>query len=93
MQLERFLDLPADGFERVKARHRVLHDHGDLFAADLRPFLFGLELRKIHAVVPDLAGIHPAVLIQQADKVLREHRFAGAGLTHDREAFALVNIE
>ena len=93
MQLERFFDLPADGFERVEARHRVLHDHGDLFAADLRPLLLGFKLGKIHAVIPDLAGIHPTVLIQKANEVLCEHRFAGAGFAYDCKAFALVNIK
>ena len=35
-----FGDLPADGQHRVERGHRVLEDHGDLFAADVPPSRF-----------------------------------------------------
>ena len=40
MQLHSLHDLIADGLQRVQAGHGVLHDHGDLMAADAEPVLF-----------------------------------------------------
>ena len=76
VQLEGFLDLPANGLQGIQGGHGVLHDHGDLLTADLAPVLFALELGQIHALIQDGTGIHPAVFIQQADEVFTEDGFA-----------------
>ena len=47
MEFQSFFDLPADGLQRVEARHRVLHDHGDFFPAEALPVLFFLERGEI----------------------------------------------
>ena len=89
MQLQCFLDLRADGFQRVQAGHGVLEHHGDFPAPDGQPFLFGFIFRQILAVVEDAAAVDPAVGVQQAHKGFRQHRFAGAALPHDRQRFPL----
>ena len=87
------LDLLADGLQGVEGGHGVLEDHGDALAADGDPFLFLLELGEIHPAVFDGAVVDPAVVVQKTHKGLGEHRLAGAGLAHDGEAFALVQIQ
>ena len=49
VETEGFLDLPADGLQGVEGGHGILHDHGDLPAADAAPVLFGLEGGQVDA--------------------------------------------
>ena len=46
-----FANLPAYGFQGIKACHGVLHNHGYLFAAMPLPVLVGLEFRYVFSVI------------------------------------------
>src|SRR5674536_242848 len=79
-------DLPADAIHRVRRRHRVLEDHGDLLAADLAHVL----VRETDQLLP--AEAHragdPGRLRQQAYDGETGDRLAGAGLADDAEYLA-----
>src|SRR5437016_3543220 len=70
MQLERLGDLPADGEDRIQARHRVLEDHRDVVAAD----------------APDLVVVHlQDVLTVEDDRALDDAAGGLRNETHQRE--------
>ena len=92
-------NLVADGFQRVQAGHGVLHDHGNFAAPDAQPVLFGFQAGQAHrlcaggrAVVDGAAG-DGAIGVQQAHETLGEHALAGAGLAHDGQHFAPVQVQ
>ena len=85
-------DLLANGLQGVQGGHGILKHHGDALAADLDPLFFLFELGQIHAAVFNGAVIDPAVVVQQTHEVFTENGLAGAGLTHDGQAFALVQV-
>ena len=87
------LDLVADGLERVEGGHGVLHDHGDLPAADGAPLLVGGVPGQVLAVVADLPGRDRAVGVQKAHKGLGKHALAGARLAHDGQALPPVDVQ
>ena len=81
---QRLGDLTADGKDRVQARHRFLEDHGDLVAADLVHLVHG-QLRQVHAVEEDLAGVDIAVAVEQTEDAHGRDALAGAGFADDAE--------
>ena len=99
MELHGLHDLVADGLQRVQAGHGVLHDHGDLMAADAEPVLFLFQvgqadgLAVVGTEVVDGAGGDGAVGVQQAHEALGEDALARTGLAHDGEDFAVVDVE
>ena len=93
VQLDSFADLHADLLQGVQAGHGVLGNHGDLLAADGTPLGLGGELGQVLAVVHDVAAGHLAVLVQHTHEGLGEHGLTGAGLTHDGEGFAVVQVQ
>ena len=99
MQLHGLHDLVADGLQGIEAGHGVLHDHGDLVAAHLEPvFFFGQlgeadGLAVVGTVVINGAAGNGAVGVQQAHERFGEHALAGAGLAHDGEDFAVVDVQ
>ena len=93
MQFDRFTDLQSDLFQGVQAGHGVLCHHGNLLAADLLPFPFGLELGQVKPVVHDGAVCDLSVLVEHAHKELGEHALAGTGLTHNREGLPFIEVQ
>ena len=89
MDHERLGDLPADGEDRVQARHRLLEDHGDLVAADLVHFVHG-QLGQILTVEEDLAGVNIAVAVEQTENAHGRDALAGTGFADDAEHLARV---
>ena len=81
---QRLRDLTADGKDRVQARHRFLEDHRDLVAADLVHLVHG-QLRQVHAVEEDLAGVDIAVAVEQTEDAHGRDALAGAGFADDAE--------
>ena len=92
VMLNALLDLLADLLQRVQAGHRVLHDHGDLFAADTQPILLG-ELGHIAAFIHDGAAGDHTVGIQHTHKGLGEYGLARAGLAHNGKGLAFVQVQ
>ena len=82
MELHGLHDLVADGLQGVQAGHGVLHDHGDLVAADFQPVLLLFQLGEpdglvvVGTEVVDGAGSDGAVGVQQAHEGLGEHALA-----------------
>lgn len=92
MVLDALLDLLADFLQRVQAGHRVLHDHGDLLAAHAQPVLLG-ELGHVAALVQDGAAGDLTVDIQHTHEGLGEYGLARAGLAHDGQCLAVVQVQ
>ena len=88
---QRFLDLVADGEHRGQSGERVLEDHGDALATDLAHLKIGLA-EQFLAVVGD-GALDAGVLVQQAHDGHGGHGLAGAGLAHDAEGLAGVQVE
>ena len=86
-------DLGADGPDGVQRGHGVLEDRGDLGAPDTFPILIGLQLGQILAMEHNGAVGDGAVGLQHAGEGLGEHRFSGAGLAHDGEGLALIEVQ
>ena len=83
-----FGDLVADAPDRVEAGHRVLEDHGDLYATDALHLAFG-ERQQVPAVEADLAaGDVPGGRGDQAQDGAAQHRFAAARFAHDAQRLA-----
>ena len=93
MQLYGFLYLHADLFERVKARHRVLHYHGYLLAADGAPFLLSGVLGKVVAFIHYAAAGYGTVLVKHAQEGFGENGLAGAGFANYGKRLALVKVK
>ena len=92
VMLNALLDLLADLLQRVQAGHGVLHDHGDLFAADAQPVFLG-ELGHVTALVHDGTAGDLTVDIQHTDEGLGENGLARAGLAHDGKGLAVVQVQ
>ena len=66
VQLHGLGDLVADGEHRVQRRHRLLEDHRDVVAADLRHLVL-VERREVAALEEDArAGRDPAGPVDRA---------------------------
>ena len=87
---DRLDDLEADRVDRVQRRHRLLEDHRDLLAADA-PHGGPLEADELLALELRAAGRAP-VDRQQPEQRHRRLGLAGAGLAHDGEDLACVDV-
>ena len=86
-------DLVAHREHRVERRHRLLEDHRDLVAPDLRHLVLG-ELREVAALEHDRRGrLDPARQVDQPHDRERGHRLAAAGLADDAERAARLDRE
>ena len=74
--LDGFDELVTDGEHRGQGGERILEDHGDILAADLRHFLVGLA-NEIGAGI-DHGAFHLGVVGQQAHDGQRGHGLTGA---------------
>ena len=68
VKLNRLLNLRSDTFERIKAGHWVLHNHGDLFAADRAPLFLRLILCKIVSLKQNAAAGNRAVAVKHPEE-------------------------
>ena len=93
VQRQRFADLRADGFERIQAGHRILHDHSDFLSAHAEPLFFRFKGGKVLFAVTDAAAGDAAVGIQQTHERFAEHGFTAAGFPHDGKALAFTDVE
>jgi hypothetical protein len=86
-------DLLAAGEHGVERRHRLLEDHRDFFAANL-PHLAGGQIHEVPAVVEDLALDDLARgRRDQLHDAERRHGLAAAGLAHDPEGLAFLDVQ
>ena len=92
MQLNGLAELVADGKDRVQARHRVLEDDGAALAAEAA-HLPGVPCCEILPFVENVSGGDPAGIGQNLHDGIGRHALAGAGLAHDAEHLAGVEIE
>ena len=90
---EGFVDLAADGEQRVEAGHRLLEDHREPGAAKVRHGGLG-QVEQVAALEPDaLAGEFGGGAFEQAHDGQRGEGLAGAGLADEAEGFAGVQFE
>ena len=85
-------DLLAHGHDRVQARHRILKNHRDTFAADQAHAAL-VKLHQIVSVKDDLARAARRAFRQEPENGKRRCCFACAGLADDTERLAAVNAE
>jgi hypothetical protein len=83
----RFLDLSADGVERVERGERILEDDTDLAAAELA-HLFRRQVVDAPAFEAHFAGGDAPGRLEQPDDGEAGDRLAGARLAHHAEHFA-----
>ena len=98
-----FHDLLADRHGRVKTRHRVLEYHGNASAVDMGTDPFLILLEDINGIrfsclemfigKHDLAAVDNRVLGENAHGGFHRNRFAGTGLTYDRNGLAPVQTD
>ena len=86
-------DLLADREDRVQRGHRLLEDHRDVVAADLRHRVL-VERREVLAVEDDVrAGLDAAGRVDELHDRERGDGLAASGLTDDAERAALRDRE
>ena len=85
-------DLLADRAGRAQGRAAVLKDHADLLAAD-PAHLLGRHVRKAFPFKPDVASCDHAAAAQKAHRGLEQRGFSGAGLTHQTEDLAGMELK
>ena len=92
MQQDGFHQLMADGIGGVQGGHGVLEDDGNLVAPDILHFLFG-NTHQLLAVHLDGAGDDLAGLFQNLHNGVSGNGLAGAGLPHNAQDLAPVQIK
>ena len=75
---EHFLDLPANGHDRVQRTHGILEDHRDLLAADILHFLVGIILQFLAAHTQLIHADQGRRGIEQLHDSKAGHTFAAA---------------
>src|SRR5437016_2495886 len=90
MREDGFLELPADGIERIERGERVLEDDADAPAAQAPQFLVR-QVVDAPAFEAHLAGGDAPRRLEQADDREPGDRLARAGLADDAEDFARCN--
>src|SRR5690606_4529378 len=89
---DRLLDLEADRPDRVQVRHRVLRHEADLAAAQ-RFHVATLEPDELAPVPLHRSPGDAAGTGQQVDDRVHSGRLARAGLAHDGDGLAGVDVE
>ena len=90
---DRLGDLLADREDRVERGHRLLEDHRDVVAADLRHLVL-VERREVLTVEDDVrAGLDATGRVDELHDRERGHGLAAPGLTDDAERAALRDRE
>ena len=92
VQQDRLAQLVADGVHRVEGRHGVLEDDADLLAAEFAHLALG-EFGHVLAVEENLAAGDLARLHENAHDGIGGDGLAAAGLAHDAQHPAAVEIE
>ncbi len=94
MQAQHFFDLETDGVARVQRGHRVLEDHGQVFADDL-PTLTVAEREHVLAVEVQGVGSDDPRVFDQAHQRHHGHGLTRTRLANDGQDFALLhgNVE
>ncbi len=92
VELDGLGDLAADREDRVKGRHRLLEDHGDVITA--KPAHFGQrETEQVGVAEADGAGFDAAGWGDEAHQGECGHALAAAGFADDGKGFAGVDVE
>src|SRR5690606_19534793 len=90
---QHFCDLEADCKYRIQGSHRLLEDHGDIFAPDV-VHLFLVISDDVGTFEKDLSSAHLSdALWQQMHDGKRHDAFAAAGLSDDADDLFAVNLE
>ena len=92
MPPHRLGDLLADGVERIERRHRLLENHRDQRAAQLRHLALALGA-DVTLANDHLAFDHRALPWQQPQERAHHHRLARAGLPDHAQHLAALEIE
>ena len=90
--LDRLGDLLADGQHGVQPAHRVLRDQRDLLATETA-HVFIVELDQVAPAEPDLARDPRRVPREEAEDGQAGHALARAGLPHQPERAAGLQLE
>ncbi|MNF98742.1 hypothetical protein D3C84_816130 [compost metagenome] len=92
VQAQHFFDLEAHGVAWVQRGHRVLEDHGQVFADNLSTLAI-VQLEHVLAVKAERVGGNDAGVLDQAHQRHHGHGLAGTGLANDGQHFALVHFQ
>jgi hypothetical protein len=93
VELQGLADLAADGQHRVERGHRVLEDHGDLFAPDLAHLVL-VQIEQVLAAKVDFAlDDFAGGLGDQTHDAQGADAFAAAALAYHAEGFFLIDVE
>ena len=93
MQANDLGNLFADAHDRVQRRHRVLKDHGDIFAADFAHLLF-LQPQQLAPLKPDFTAFHSRRRLRQnPQNSLCNRCFACARFTDETDGLALFKFK
>ncbi|MNR04648.1 hypothetical protein D3C85_1206270 [compost metagenome] len=87
-----FADLLFDAVQRIEGGHRLLEDHRDAIAPQ-RAQGAAVGAHQFLATVANTAGRLGAALGQQLQDRVGGHRFARAGLAHQRQALAGTDVQ
>src|SRR4030042_2309522 len=93
MELDRLLDLVADGEDRVERSHGLLEDHGDAVSPHL-PDLVRVEAQEVHSL--KLSPPLNQLARRHGDKLQQGHcrnALAAAGFPYYPQSLALINMK
>ena len=91
-QQENLAHLLADREHRIERRHGVLEDHGDVRAPELAQLVVG-RVEDLGALVADRSGLGRRGAGEEPHDGPGQHGLPGAGLAHDAQRLALLELE
>ena len=93
VQEDHLTDLISHGLHRIQRGHRILEDHGNLFAADGTHLAFA-QREEVPALEIHLAAQHLGRRVRQdPEDTQRRRGLARTGFTHKAQRFALAHLQ